>query len=181
MRGGSTRLLRALGSQKAGATFIGSVSSFRSPREHLGDMLRVLKRFQHLRCYSAAALPAPDTNPPILYTGVSANCEGLGKGDWNRSIERRRVSLHLYRGCFPARILTARCEILPGWTQWSFQLWILRGAGGLERKKGNYHVADENIRENGIEYIFEISIFGSLLAKLSEIFFYISRKRLHLF
>jgi len=34
-------------------------------------MLRVLKKFQQLRRFSSAALPAPDTNPPILYTGVS--------------------------------------------------------------------------------------------------------------
>lgn len=45
-----------------------------------GNMLRVLKRFQHLRRYSAAAtLPAPDTNPPILYTGIFINNE------WHKS------------------------------------------------------------------------------------------------
>lgn len=42
-------------------------------------MLRVLKRFQHLRRYSAAAVPAPDTNPPILYAGIFINNE------WHKS------------------------------------------------------------------------------------------------
>ncbi|XP_011866326.1 PREDICTED: aldehyde dehydrogenase, mitochondrial [Vollenhovia emeryi] len=43
-------------------------------------MLRnVLKRIQHLRRYSSAALPAPDTNPPILYTGIFVNNE------WHKS------------------------------------------------------------------------------------------------
>ncbi|KAL6259583.1 hypothetical protein P5V15_009500 [Pogonomyrmex californicus] len=42
-------------------------------------MLRVLRRFQHLRRYSSAALPAPETNPPILYTGIFVNNE------WHKS------------------------------------------------------------------------------------------------
>ncbi|XP_011162082.1 aldehyde dehydrogenase, mitochondrial [Solenopsis invicta] len=42
-------------------------------------MLRMLKRFQHLRRYSTAALPAPETNPPILYTGIFINNE------WHKS------------------------------------------------------------------------------------------------
>ncbi|CAL1682892.1 unnamed protein product [Lasius platythorax] len=42
-------------------------------------MLRVLKKFQHLRCFSSAALPAPDVNPPILYTGIFINNE------WHKS------------------------------------------------------------------------------------------------
>ncbi|KYN29385.1 PREDICTED: aldehyde dehydrogenase, mitochondrial [Trachymyrmex cornetzi] len=42
-------------------------------------MLRVLKRFHCLRRYSSAALPAPDTNPPILYAGIFINNE------WHKS------------------------------------------------------------------------------------------------
>ncbi|KAH0945945.1 hypothetical protein HN011_008438 [Eciton burchellii] len=42
-------------------------------------MLRVLKKFQQLRRFSSAALPAPDTNPPILYTGIFINNE------WHKS------------------------------------------------------------------------------------------------
>ncbi|XP_012541712.1 aldehyde dehydrogenase, mitochondrial isoform X1 [Monomorium pharaonis] len=43
-------------------------------------MLRVLNRLQqHLRRYSVAAMPAPDTNPPILYTGIFINNE------WHKS------------------------------------------------------------------------------------------------
>lgn len=42
-------------------------------------MLRVLKNFRNLRCFSTAALPAPDTNPPVLYTGIFINNE------WHKS------------------------------------------------------------------------------------------------
>ncbi|KAM0732279.1 Aldehyde dehydrogenase, mitochondrial [Formica fusca] len=42
-------------------------------------MLRILKKFQHLRCFSSATLPAPDVSPPILYTGIFINNE------WHKS------------------------------------------------------------------------------------------------
>ncbi|XP_072761086.1 aldehyde dehydrogenase, mitochondrial [Anoplolepis gracilipes] len=42
-------------------------------------MLRVLKKFQYLRCFSTAALPTPDINPSILYTGIFIN------NDWHKS------------------------------------------------------------------------------------------------
>ncbi|EZA51444.1 hypothetical protein DMN91_006993 [Ooceraea biroi] len=42
-------------------------------------MLRVLRKFQQLRRFSSAALPAPDTNPPILYAGIFINNE------WHKS------------------------------------------------------------------------------------------------
>ncbi|XP_029673290.1 aldehyde dehydrogenase, mitochondrial [Formica exsecta] len=42
-------------------------------------MLRILKKCQHLRCFSSATLPAPDVSPPILYTGIFINNE------WHKS------------------------------------------------------------------------------------------------
>ncbi|XP_070165844.1 aldehyde dehydrogenase, mitochondrial [Polyergus mexicanus] len=42
-------------------------------------MLRVLKKCPHFRCFSSATLPAPDVNPPILYTGIFINNE------WHKS------------------------------------------------------------------------------------------------
>lgn len=34
-------------------------------------MLRLAKKLQYVRAFSSAALPAPEINPSIMYSGVS--------------------------------------------------------------------------------------------------------------